>query len=106
MNQSNNSHNFDSQLSKNSGMRYTDRASEILDIYEGTGAEFIPPEHKYIELEKYKSPFFRDNNEEEYIIQRAFQPNNFNYLRDLPDNISRNCILDERKERVKGQILD
>lgn len=68
--------------------------------------EFIPPEHKYIEHEKFGSAFFKDNNEEEYVLQRAFQPGNFTYLRKLPDQISRNCILEGRKDRVMDQIED
>lgn len=48
MNQSNNSHNFGSHLSKNSGVYNTDRGSDLADAYEGTGAQFIPPQHKYI----------------------------------------------------------
>lgn len=64
----------------------------------------MPPAHKYIEHEKFGSAFFKDNCEEEYVIQRAFQGGNFTYLRDLPDNFSRNCILDTRKERVEEQL--
>lgn len=40
------------------------------------------------------------------MIQRAFKANNFTSLRDLPDNFSRGCVLNERKERVKDQIED
>ena len=72
-----------------------------MNIYEKFDGEFVPPQHKYIEHEKFGSAYFKDNNEEEYVIQRAFQPNNFTSLRDLPDNMQRNCILNERKERVK-----
>lgn len=34
------------------------------DFYEKYGGEFVPPEHKYIEHEKFGSAFFKDNNEE------------------------------------------
>ena len=66
--------------------------------------DFVPPEHKYIALEQFSSAYYKDNNEEEYAIQRAFQGNNFNYLRKLPDNFSRNCVLEQRIDRVKGQL--
>ena len=74
------------------------------EFYEKYGGEFVPPEHKYIEHEKFGSAFFKDNNEEEYAIQRAFQPGNFTYLRKMPDQFQRNCILNGRLDRVKDQL--
>lgn len=94
-------------MANNSNLNISSRGvTDLQEAYEATGFEFVPPQHKYVELPKFQSPFYQDNNEEEYVLQRAFQANNFTYLRNLPDNFSRNCILDDRKERVKGQILD
>lgn len=51
-------------------------------------------------MEKYESPFFNDHMEQEYVIQRAFQSNNFTYLRNLPNQFKRGVILDQRKDKV------
>lgn len=62
--------------------------------------DFIPPQHKYVEHEKYGSAFFMDHNQEEYLIQRAFKSNNFTNIRDLPNNLKHGQILNERIDKV------
>jgi hypothetical protein len=54
----------------------------------------MPPQHKYIQMDKFDSAFFKDNNQEDYALKRAFNANNFTYLRGLPSHIERNFLLD------------
>jgi hypothetical protein len=47
----------------------------------GRVGKFEPPRHRYIEMEKFDSAYFKDHNEEDYALKRAFNCNNFTYLR-------------------------
>jgi hypothetical protein len=73
--------------------------------YETEGSnhsDFIPPEHSYIQHEPFSSAFFRDHNEEEYVIQRAFQAHNFTNLRDkIPNSLKHGAILQQRISKVQ-----
>ena len=60
-----------------------------------TQSDFIPPEHSYLEHEPYNSAFFKDHCEEEYQIRRAFQADNFTYLRSkIPNQLKHGAILE------------
>lgn len=65
-------------------------------------SDFIPPEHSYVQHEPFSSAFFRDHNEEEYVIQRAFQAHNFTHLRDkIPNSLKHGAILQQRIGKVQ-----
>lgn len=67
--------------------------------------DFKPPQHSYIASEQFSSAFFRDHNEEEYQIQRAFKATNFTSLRaNIPNQLRHGAILDDRLNRVQDSV--
>lgn len=67
--------------------------------------DFKPPQHSYIVSDQFNSAFFRDHNEEEYQIQRAFKATNFTSLRtNIPNQLRHGAILDERLGKVQNNV--
>lgn len=69
---------------------------------EDSSSEFHPP--SFIEIDKFTSAYYQDPTEEDYAIARAFQAGNYNYIRKLPDQFKYGEVLNQRFERVKGQV--
>lgn len=65
-------------------------------------SEFQPP--TYISTEQFTSAFYHDPTEEEYAVARAFQSNNYNYIRKLPDQIKPGEVLGKRLDRARAQM--
>ena len=48
----------------------------------------------------FSSDYYKDLTKQKYEVERCFEGGNFNYLRNLPDQIGPNIILENKKEKV------
>lgn len=58
----------------------------------------------YSSEEKYTSDYYKDLTQEKNMIERAFQSNNYTYIRQLPKDFKHKEILNERLKRAKQQL--